>query len=190
MKTPVTVPVDLIASLLKARRPVPSAEPVVWADWAGIVKHFGVVFARQVPRFDEPAFLRACGHSAESPPIQTIGEILGENMSATDVQNPFTPATEHMLTPGNQIESFVAALNAAPQHKGYLYEISPGGKKYIRIIQRYDNGEGGSAYCFIDSSNLDILKTSSWKTPAKGARGNLATVDISKTDPFGSWLYR
>ena len=32
---------------------------------------------------------------------------------------------------------------------------------------------GGSAYCFVDRTNGDVLKAASWKAPAKHARGNI-----------------
>lgn len=55
-------------------------------------------------------------------------------------------------------------------------------KKYCRIVSlhRYkdDNGtvtisESGSAWCFIDLTNGDVLKPASYKAPAKHARGNI-----------------
>lgn len=46
------------------------------------------------------------------------------------------------------------------------------GPKYIRVVTK-DGGQGRSAFCFIDRSNGDVLKTASWKSPAKGARGNI-----------------
>lgn len=51
--------------------------------------------------------------------------------------------------------------NAAPK---ITYTI---GSKYVRIVK------DGSAYCFIQLSNGDILKSASWKVPAKHPRGNI-----------------
>lgn len=86
-------------------------------------------------------------------------------------------------------EAFVVALNAASQHANYTYSIDSGGQKYIRIVQKTKLGTGRSVHCFIDAATGDILKAASWKAPAKGARGNLDTIDVSKTDPYTRWLY-
>jgi hypothetical protein len=34
-------------------------------------------------------------------------------------------------------------------------------------------GEDQSVFCFIDMTNGNVLKSAGWKTPAKGARGNI-----------------
>lgn len=74
------------------------------------------------------------------------------------------------------------------------FEIVPGGKKYIKIAMRYNNGGGGSVHCFVDSTNGDVLKAAGWKTPAKGARYNLMDPDsLAKLkrnwDWAGGYLY-
>jgi hypothetical protein len=55
------------------------------------------------------------------------------------------------------------------------------GPKYIRIVSKDGFGHErhpydysyGSAFCFIDRATGDVLKTASWKSPAKGVRGNI-----------------
>lgn len=52
------------------------------------------------------------------------------------------------------------------------------GKRYVRIVNHktsVSTGEccGSSAYGFIDTTNGDILKSESWKSPAKHARGSI-----------------
>lgn len=47
------------------------------------------------------------------------------------------------------------------------------GKRYVRVVTTDDDGHGQRVYCFIDSTNGDILKAASWKAPAKTARGNI-----------------
>lgn len=41
------------------------------------------------------------------------------------------------------------------------------GKRYTKVIC------GGSAFCFVDNTNGDVLKAAGWSAPAKGARGNI-----------------
>ncbi len=48
------------------------------------------------------------------------------------------------------------------------------GSKYWRVVtNRFGDTTNRSVYCFIDSRNGDILKSESWKRPAKTARGNI-----------------
>lgn len=63
------------------------------------------------------------------------------------------------------------------------------GPKYFKVIVDSVNGGSGAAYCFIDLDG-NIFKPASFKSPAKGIRGNIATVDPSKLDASGGWLYR
>ena len=81
-------------------------------------------------------------------------------------------------------KQFIDALNAT--HSGYTFSVS-NGRKYTRVIKQRDWSR--SVYCFLDDMG-NIYKAASWKSPAKGIRGNLSTLDISKTDSDGSWLYR
>ena len=50
--------------------------------------------------------------------------------------------------------------------------IEPG-SKYARVV--ISDCSSRSCYCFIDLTNGDILKSASWKAPAKHARGNIFT---------------
>lgn len=49
----------------------------------------------------------------------------------------------------------------------------PGGRRYIRIVENYNDSDQRSVYAFIDRTNGDLLKPETWKAPAKHARGNL-----------------
>ena len=55
------------------------------------------------------------------------------------------------------------------------------GKRYIRVVRKETFGAGTSAHSFIDTVNGDVLKAASWKSPAKGARGNIFTDDYGIT---------
>jgi len=61
------------------------------------------------------------------------------------------------------------------------------GKKYAKLISKNQFSAGGSAWCFIDITNGDILKTASWNAPAKHARGNVLNDNRMKSvSPFGA----
>ena len=65
------------------------------------------------------------------------------------------------------------------------------GKRYIRVVVRevYPDGKtfGGSAHCFVDTTQGDILKCASWKAPAKHARGNIFNNDTDTSmSPYGA----
>jgi hypothetical protein len=85
------------------------------------------------------------------------------------------------------VQEFVATLNFKFAVHGYTFLIEKPGVKYTRVIQTATAHR--SVYCFIDADG-NIYKSASWKAPAKGIRSTLATVDIAKVDPYGSWLYR
>ena len=69
------------------------------------------------------------------------------------------------------------------------------GVKNLRIVQRREAElcrGSESVYCFIDKETGDILKAASFKSAAKGARGNIFDPESYKdarTDPYGGWLY-
>jgi len=56
------------------------------------------------------------------------------------------------------------------------------GSRYIKIIR------GGSVHCFVDRTNGDVLKSASWKAPAKHARGNIFNIDngLDCMGPYGA----
>jgi|APSaa5957512493_1039668.scaffolds.fasta_scaffold13789_1 hypothetical protein len=59
------------------------------------------------------------------------------------------------------------------------------GRKYAKIVN------GSSVYCFVDRTNGNILKSASWKAPAKGARGNIYADDPLKgLGPYGAAYLR
>jgi hypothetical protein len=83
------------------------------------------------------------------------------------------------------IQELVAALNAKVGSE--RFSLDKPGQKYTRVV----NTSGGqrSVWCFVDAAG-NIYKAASWKAPAKGVRSTLATVDMSRVDEYGGWLYR
>jgi hypothetical protein len=65
--------------------------------------------------------------------------------------------------------------------------VSKPGRRYVKVALEMGAG-GHMAYCFVDQTNGDILKSDSWKAPVKGARGNIyTTADFSTcVGPYGA----
>lgn len=66
------------------------------------------------------------------------------------------------------------------------------GRKYYKLVHR--SGKSRSVHCFIDKVSGSVLKSSSWKSPAKGERFNLLDEQsrelcYSNCDAFGGYLY-
>lgn len=57
------------------------------------------------------------------------------------------------------------------------------GGKNARIVTNETGSR--SAFCFVDLSNGDILKSAGWKAPAKGARGNIKN-GAADVGPYGA----
>jgi len=55
------------------------------------------------------------------------------------------------------------------QKDATLYAME--GSRYVRIVNVL--GSQRFAYCFVDKTNGDVLKTDGWKKPAKHARSNI-----------------
>lgn len=62
------------------------------------------------------------------------------------------------------------------------------GQKYIRII-REDGRDSRSVHCFVDIVTGDVLKSESWKKPAKGARGTIYDPENPGVNHYGG-LYK
>lgn len=74
------------------------------------------------------------------------------------------------------------------------YEFYPEtGRKYHKIIMVANGSK--SVHCFIDKKTGSVLKSASWKAPAKGERCNLLIITerewaFKNADWAGGWLYR
>lgn len=99
----------------------------------------------------------------------------------------------------NQIFEFLAALDAMKKaynaKMGYAEEThgvtfrAEMGKKYARIVECRGKELYGSAFCFVDLATGDILKSASWKAPAKGVRGNIRN-GAADVGPYGARYLR
>ena len=68
------------------------------------------------------------------------------------------------------------------------------GKKYHKVIM-VDGGSSRSVHAFVDKKTGSVLKSASWKSPAKGERCNLLIIKerewaLKNADWSGGWLYR
>lgn len=96
---------------------------------------------------------------------------------------------------GCSVRAFVDALNE--RFAGDYHFDLMNGTKNIRITRQHIyNGKfdewSKSAYCFIRKEDGAILKSDSWKKPAKGVRAWLTEVlanGLEGVDPYTSWLY-
>lgn len=74
-----------------------------------------------------------------------------------------------------EVAQNIVNLNYAkfPQLEPSVLEMSDG-RRYIRVDTITDNGRGQrSGWAFIDKQTGDVLKPSTYRNPAKHARGNL-----------------
>ena len=79
----------------------------------------------------------------------------------------------------NWLEKVEVIVNEQYGHISYMKKTISMmvGRKYIRIVTE-DSPGSRSAFCFIDKETGDVLKTASWKKPAKHARGNIFTDEL------------
>jgi len=68
------------------------------------------------------------------------------------------------------------------------------GKKYHKVVM-IDGGRSRSVHCFVDKNTGSVLKSASWKAPAKGERYNLLIIKerewlFENADWSGGYLYR
>ena len=76
----------------------------------------------------------------------------------------------------------------APAYKFYIEE----GRKYHKIIM--DAHGSRSVHAFVDKKTGEVYKSASWKTPAKGVRYNLLSIEsreecFARADWSGGYLY-
>ncbi len=79
-----------------------------------------------------------------------------------------------------------------PELAPTLLKVDNVGPKYVRISATTDGGEGQtSSYCFIEKGSGNVLKSASWKAPAKGARGNIyAANPVAGVSAYGALYLR
>jgi len=93
-----------------------------------------------------------------------------------------------MKTPEDYIEEIKAASDAEWQARGFTIEPPVFslmyGSKYVRVV--VTTFGSAAVHCFLDKQG-NIYKSASWKTPAKGIRGN---INDDKKPLLGRDYYR
>jgi hypothetical protein len=99
-------------------------------------------------------------------------------------------------------------VSYAPYHQECVEKLKNGecdyefiiesGRKYHKIIMVIDNGPGRSpsrsCHAFVNMKTGSVLKSASWKSPAKGERYNLLNIEqrewlLQNADWASSYLY-
>jgi hypothetical protein len=69
------------------------------------------------------------------------------------------------------------------------FSVSPGGVKFIRIVQQTPDHLNGSVHCFVERATGRVFKAASWKAPAKNARYETMSAALAVADLYGRYLY-
>lgn len=93
-------------------------------------------------------------------------------------------------------EYFIEMLN---QKFGEDYRFTGmAGRKNDRVVQefiKFGTPSGRSVHAFVDRETGDLYKSAGWTGPAKGVRGNVATIEglaevAERADRHGGYLYQ
>lgn len=91
---------------------------------------------------------------------------------------------------------FVKGLNERLGNENRVFSISPGGRKYIRIVTKDPrHGEtGGSVHAFLTRATGTLHKAAGWTGPVTTPRYDISDEDkmvavLDIADPYGSYLY-
>jgi len=83
-----------------------------------------------------------------------------------------------------------ALRDDAPEGYDFIIET---GRKYFKVVM--DARGSRSVHCFIDRKSGSVLKSASWKSPAKGERYNLLLIKdrewlFENADWASGYLYK
>jgi|ERR1035437_166196 hypothetical protein len=83
------------------------------------------------------------------------------------------------------VEAFVAKLTVSVIDTSYTKLEITEGPKYFRIVAVH--ADQRSVYAFVERATGNVLKSATWKTPAKGVRGNIFNENpTSCCGPYGA----
>lgn len=131
--------------------------------------------------------------------IQTIQSLIDDlKMEIEDMQEAEVEAqeSEQSQTFDERLEEYVHGvqkkMNDYFEAKNLSWEPDKisidEGRRYIRIVKTSMPSKSKSVHSFIDKTNGDVLKSASWKAPAKHARGNIYNNDfgLDNVNQFGA----
>ena len=100
---------------------------------------------------------------------------------------------EREIERGESVEYHTKAIQEIKENGNGQEFYLERGRKYYKLIHQETNSR--SVHCFIDKTTGDVLKSASWKSPAKGVRFNLLN-DYSRNQCYnlcdwaGGYLYK
>jgi len=94
---------------------------------------------------------------------------------------------------GENVEYHLRKIDELKSGKCDIDYTIESGKKYHKVIM-ITSGRSRSVHCFIDKNTGSVLKSASWKAPAKGERYNLLIIKerewlFENADWCGGYLY-
>ena len=104
------------------------------------------------------------------------------------------PVHKSFIEKGDRVEYHQACIDDIKAGKCGVDFTIESGRKYHKIIMK-DSSGSRSAHCFVDKKTGSVLKSASWKAPAKGERFNLCLIKdrewmMKNADWSGSYLYK
>jgi len=105
-----------------------------------------------------------------------------------------TEHTDYELKFDKAFDKFMGHVNAVFDkywkdngftHTKSSFEVVEG-RRYTKVVR--NDVSQKSVHLFVDKTNGDVLKAASWKSPAKGARGNIFNKDngLDSLTPHGA----
>lgn len=71
-----------------------------------------------------------------------------------------------------------------------MITVDEGGRRYVRIVSSMPNGTCRKVFCFVERSTGRVLKSASWKAPAKHGRGNISEHASKSCTVYGAAYLR
>ena len=125
---------------------------------------------------------------------QALCEVLTQNYIDYSIRSH-----QRSIERGENVEYHQQRIDELKAGKCDYSYIIESGRKYHKIIMVIDNGPdrspSRSVHAFVDKNTGSVLKSASWKAPAKGERYNLLIIKdreylLKNADWSGGWLYK
>ena len=112
----------------------------------------------------------------------------------TNYQESAITLHRNYINKEENVDYHIEQINQLAMGEGVDEFVYTKGKKYAKIIHITQPSGQRSAHAFVDLNTGDVMKSASWKTPAKGVRYNLmddkSREEMYKRADFaGGYLY-